>query len=222
MKKNISNLITFVAVASVISSASADGLAFSKQNNVDQIYFGFTTSHAFQTSAKSDAVEKKSGYKSKLPNFDASIAKYITDSYRIEFAAGFRKFSYNNSLPQEISQSQDISIYRFMLNNYYDLTTINEKFTPYVMAGIGISHIKPGKFKEVYGSEGSTEVQIKYNSATNLSYQFGLGMDVKLSENSSLDFGVRHVNYGSIKANDSHHRIKLKSNEILAGIKFNF
>lgn len=223
MKKFLQGTLAILLTSALINDAKAGGLTFTKQNNIDKLYFGGSFSHAFQTRASGD-VEKKSGYDSSLPSFDIFAGKYITDSYRVELAAGHRSFKYGNSFTNEEGDQQDkqnVSIYRLMFNNYYDITTINEKFTPYIMGGVGFAYITPGKVKRNYLDTGDNET-FAYKSSSNLSYQFGLGVDFQLSEKATIDLGARHINYGKMKSADFNAGDrKLKSNEFLIGIKFN-
>lgn len=227
MRNKIKITITSLLITSALNNSNADGLAFEKPSNVDQYYFSIDTSHAFKVSSQGKKAFKKNGYKSDLPNIDLALGMYVTDNYRLELSAGYRKFTYKHSYVgahREHHMKHSATIYRLMLNNYYDFTTINNMFTPYAMVGIGFAHSKAAKFvQNIVDHEFpacSHSTSTKSKSSTNLSYQFGLGVDVKLSEKTSLDFGVRHVNYGKLKS--GYSSLKLKSNEFLVGLKYNF
>ena len=70
-----------------------------------------------------------------------------------------------------------------MLNAYYDIDT-GTKFTPYVGAGLGLSHQKvtAGNAKK---------------SSNELAWQVGGGVSYAAAENVSVDFGYRYIDNGS-------------------------
>ncbi|MCH9753633.1 MAG: outer membrane beta-barrel protein [Alphaproteobacteria bacterium] len=227
-RKSINKIIISTIAMSIGSSANA---ICKPQDFFRNSYIAFNTSNPFYTKSNMD---NKSGYKSDFSNFDLAIGKKITKSYRIETTLGQRNFKYNNSiddlhefLPITIVDRQKISIHSFMLNHYYDFANKSSKFTPYVMAGFGISKVKSKTItrefiNHVVKSDLET-TQIK--PSNNFTYQLGFGVDMKLTKNTSLDFGVRHVNYGKINLSDDtigRTQIKLQSNEILMGLKYQF
>lgn len=209
-------------IAANLVAANANYLGSPKSKN-NSSYFSINTSHAFKTSVKASDIENKNGYKSDLPNIDLALGRYITNNYRLELSAGYRKFKIKHNWEEDgepWQQRHKATIYRLMINNYYDFT-VNDIFTPYAMLGLGLAHFKSGAVRDIDYSENETH-EVLYKSSNNFSYQFGLGADIKLNEKISLDLGIRHINYGGIKSPHENEKIKLKSNEILAGIKFSF
>lgn len=208
-----------VAIASFILSANADGPT---KKTINDTYFGVNLAHSFKNNAR--GLDKKNGHKSEVPNFDISAGRIVNDHYHVELAAGYRKFKYNASYRsgvRDYNDTQKLTAYRLMVNNYLDIAPIYKNFTPYVMVGLGVTHIKPGIFHQRIS--GLSDVGLKNKKTTNFSYQLGLGVDINLTEQASLDIGVRHIDYGKLKSADAAApKYRLKSNEATVGIKFNF
>ena len=101
-----------------------------------------------------------------------------------------------------------------MLNAYYDINT-GTKFTPYVGAGIGYSHLK-AKIHDVDYSESK--------SANNFTWQIGAGVSYALTDNLALDAGYRYTDAGDVKLHteDSVNKFEAQSHEFLLGARYTF
>lgn len=218
IKKIIPGLITFSIIAAANAERPTEPIPV--KNKLDQTYFGISTSHAFKTTTQ--GADKKHGYKTTPPNFDVALGRYINDQYRLELALGYRQFKYSNTVTAgevTTSNKHKVNFYRAMLNNYFELPFNNERFAPYAMVGVGIGHAHSSKYYNTIAGIGSATTN--YKAKTNFNYQIGLGADIKFTDTTSLDLGVRHVDYGTIKASNASAKKKIRSNEIMLGLKFN-
>ena len=124
----------------------------------------------------------------------------------------------------------EVQINTLLFNVFYDFPT-DSPFSPFVGAGIGISHIK-GKYKTVDTDGSHSESHKK----TNLSWQIGAGISYALSGTVNLDLAYRYTYFGKAKLQafvgcepdlgryaSDHTEIKgLTSHSLSAGIRFTF
>jgi len=192
-------------------------------------YFGLNAAHSLNTK-KVDAV-KENGYKSAFPSFDLMLGGKVTDNYRLEIAAGYRDFKYKHDSPTYdndgiAKENHNLSLYTLMINNYYDFNITNDKFTPYIMAGAGISKPKSNNAstQALYNDGTTATASEKIKASPAFAYQVGFGVDMKLAKNVNADFGIRHVNYGTVTmiGDGAKTKAKLKSNEVIVGLKYHF
>lgn len=113
-----------------------------------------------------------------------------------------------------------------MLNAYYDIDT-GTRFTPYVGAGIGVSHLK-GTYK---WSSNDTDIDEngKYSkSKNNFTWQVGAGVAYALTDNISVDAGYRYTDAGDLKITDAGdgyidtYKAEAKAHEFLLGVRYTF
>jgi opacity protein-like surface antigen len=115
------------------------------------------------------------------------------------------------------SKKSDVTSYGAMLNAY--LTGHNDTiFTPYVMVGAGL------------GQNILKYDKVKFKK-TGLIWNVGLGCQAKVHDNVSVDLGYRYVSLGNLgkktfnKGTADETAVKFKklaSNEIVAGLVYNF
>jgi|GEM_PF-1636895 len=224
MKQIIYNIFTtFCLIAAPVSAENP----FSEYS---RIYIGINLAQSVNTTTN---LEKKAGYKTTFPNFDFMLGIKITENYRLETSLGHRNFKYQNSafypdddLPFTMRDNHKFSMHTLMLNHYYDFNTIENRFTPYVMAGAGISRAQAKTiYRDFITHTGTDHEETRIKATNSFAYQIGFGVDIKLTKNTSVDTSIRHVNYGKIKMSDdtlNTNAIKLKSNEVIVGLKYHF
>ncbi|MCQ2965869.1 MAG: porin family protein [Alphaproteobacteria bacterium] len=144
------------------------------------------------------------------------------DAIRSELEFGWNdKFSERHSDFDEDDGSTDswknsFKTKTIMLNGYYDLFT-NNGFTPYVGVGVGLSH---NKMKLV-------DSTIK-ESDNSFAWQVGAGVTYDVCDNMAIDVGYRYMDYGSVRKKEidedyhSNIKAKLKTNEVLVGVRYSF
>jgi opacity protein-like surface antigen len=222
-------LSTLIITSCLVSSALADSLSITKPNKETENYLRFNIAQSLKV--ESSGNEKKNGYESKLPTFEIGIGRNINDYYRVELTTGVTQYKYKNNFTESHSSTSDsnnVTIYKTMVNNFLDLFTINEVFTPYLMFGAGLAYIKPGNYnRTITDSIGSTSISQPIKSTTNLAWQAGAGLEYKLSEKLSLDTGYRYVNYGKFKVDGNSiyldpRKVAISAHEFLVGLKYNF
>lgn len=109
-----------------------------------------------------------------------------------------------------------------MLNGYYDFKNTS-KFTPYVSAGVGFTHIKNTQTNRIENTSAS-------DSDNQFTWSAGVGVNYAVSQNVGLDLGYRYVDAGKYDFTFTHKegvvptntKFKLSSNEYLLGIRYNF
>lgn len=98
----------------------------------------------------------------------------------------------------------------FMANAYFDYLTCTP-WTPYVGAGIGLSHLKAD-----FGETGK--------SANNLAWQVMAGIAYDVTSNWTLDAGYRYADLGRVRKNfgDEVVKVTARDHEIMFGARYNF
>ena len=169
----------YVSLKGSIAQIQNDTNAFS-----DYSYGGVT--HHINT--LSDKTHKDSVFGLKAAIGAAQELKYGKLRGELEFGTSESSKEHNNfpfKIRNDYVHDFDIktSFYSAMLNLYYDIDT-GTKFTPYVGAGLGLSHQKvtAGNAKK---------------SSNELAWQVGGGVSYAAAENVSVDFGYRYIDNGS-------------------------
>ncbi len=98
----------------------------------------------------------------------------------------------------------------FMANAYFDYLTCTP-WTPYIGAGIGLSHLKAD-----FGEDGK--------SANNLAWQVMAGIAYDVTSNWTLDAGYRYADLGRIRKNYGAGvaKVSARDQEIMFGARYNF
>jgi opacity protein-like surface antigen len=108
------------------------------------------------------------------------------------------KFSYDGTNDDgNINANQQISSTTLMLNTYYNVP-VNDTFSPYVNAGLGVSRISMGDYYATY-NDGELVHSSGSNNNYNLAWSIGLGAQVKLTNNLSCDTFFRFIDMGKTK-----------------------
>lgn len=117
--------------------------------------------------------------------------------------------------PSKSLFEQELTTHALMLNGYYDFKN-QSKFTPYVSAGIGSTHVK----NKLYATPKMSDNHFTWST--------GIGVNYAVSQNVGLDLSYRYVDAGKFNfdstVNDERliTKFKLMSNEYLLGIRYNF
>ena len=97
-----------------------------------------------------------------------------------------------------------------MANVYFDYLTCTP-WTPYVGAGLGVSHLK-ADFGEAS------------KSANNLAWQVMAGLAYDITSNWTVDAGYRYADLGRVRKNwgDAVTKVTARDHEIMLGARYNF
>ena len=106
----------------------------------------------------------------------------------------------------------EIESQALMLNTYYNFET-GTRISPFIGAGIGISHIK-GSLKMPYYDISESMKK------TNFAWQAGLGISLNLTDNFAIDTGYRYFDYGNFKKND--FELSTTAHEFYTGARVSF
>lgn len=161
--------------------------------------------------------------------------KFNDHTYGVRVAAGAKfdairselEFGWNNRFVNNIYDDDDdgeapesyknsFHTKTVMLNAYYDIFK-NNGFTPYIGAGVGLSHNKV-KLADSTVTE----------SDNSLAWQVSAGVTYDVCDNMAIDVGYRYMDYGSVRKKviieDTHYTLKskLKTNEVLVGVRYSF
>lgn len=147
---------------------------------------------------------------------------------RIELAAKFRgeakgsqTFSDDSGDSETIKNKVRMDTY--MVNGYYDFYNTSD-FTPYLTAGIGLSHLK----HDISGDDGEGM------SASSNNFAWGLGAGVKyaITSNISVDASYRYIDGGKVTNSRTETfgadsdtlktKTKAASNDLTLGVTYKF
>ena len=192
--------------------------AFLNNNLTKSIYPTISAAIGYDFSAISPVnvrAELEYTYKDKT-NFQPTVGSVLDympgQSPQVVDNGGFES-DYQNSL-----QSQSL-----MLNAYYDFRNTS-KFTPYVSAGAGVTHVKN---KQTVTYDNSTTS----DSDNHFTWSAGAGIAYAVSQNVALDLSYKYVDAGKYEFNyptrsnmitNNRTNVKLASNEYLLGVRYNF
>lgn len=108
------------------------------------------------------------------------------------------KFSYDGTNDDgDIKANQQISSTTLMLNAYYN-APVNDIFSPYVNAGLGLSRISVGDYYAAYNA-GEYIHTADSSSSYNLAWNIGLGAQTKITNELSCDAFFRFIDMGKTK-----------------------
>lgn len=127
--------------------------------------------------------------------------------FRTEFEYTWREETEEVSGDIDAQHESTFQTTSYMLNLYADLTPYS-MFTPYVMAGIGITNIK-------YEFRGFGR-QPKTYEEDNFTWALGGGISAKVTNRINVDFGYRFLNMGEIE------KASIRAHEIYAGVRYVF
>ena len=170
----------------------------------------------------------------KFPLVEAGIGYQLTDSIRTElvFDHYFLFFSEENSsnaFDDTFKVSYKTKISALMFNGYKNIITAGI-FTPFIGGGVGISFLQDKATGS--GKNSTNEVfeildPVSSQQVHRFAYKLTAGIDVKLTDNSTLDLSYNYLNLGRNKPrilsgqNNMIARDYLLHN-LTASIRFNF
>lgn len=205
-------LLTSLALMSFVSVAHATEISpyvslkgvYTKTTASNFKYAGITTSG---DPDNSKTTFSDSTYGARLA-FGAKI-----DFLRTELELGWNK-DFSKTYSEGDGYKASFKTKTALLNAYYDIFT-KGGLTPYVGAGIGLSHL-------------NARVAEEKLSGNSFAWQVGAGVAYNLTNNLALDIGYRYMDYGNVSKNTSDEygtgklKAKLKTNEVLAGLRYTF
>lgn len=142
---------------------------------------------------------------------------------RIELEYNYKdKTDFNPTLANKALNriNNELTSQSLMLNGYYDIKN-STKFTPYVNAGVGFTHLKNQQTVKADNHSSS-------DSDNHFTWSAGVGVAYAVSQDVALDLSYRYVDAGKFKfdntlgLNKTETDVKLRSNEYLLGIRYNF
>lgn len=142
------------------------------------------------------------------PNFNLAFGKKFNEYYRLEVSAGYtstrykRKYRDHNLLDHQnkiynIHEVCGVNAQKYLINNFLDSPKIYNHFMPYLMAGIGLSYIQ--YYENILAIRPDNTMitgQFKTLPAYRFAYQFGIGINIDLIKNFSLDLSIRRLDLG--------------------------
>ena len=202
-------LLTSLALMTFVSAAHATEI--SPYVSLKGVYAKTTASNF-----KSSGLDEDDNYTSEKDSFsDSTYGARLAFGAKIDFLRTELELGWNKNLSKTYSDGVYKGSFKTktaLLNAYYDIFT-KGGLTPYVGAGIGLAHLN-AKMGEDGGS----------NNA--LAWQVGAGVAYNLTNNLALDIGYRYMDYGHVKYqwsdNTGNTKAKLKTNEVLAGLRYTF
>jgi opacity protein-like surface antigen len=118
--------------------------------------------------------------------------------------------------------SNNLRTQSLMLNGYYDFKNIS-KFTPYISAGVGFTHIKNDYINKIYP-------EYRFSKTDNqFTWSAGVGIAYSITDNVSLNASYRYIDAGNFKFDEDFYEysnektsFKLSSQDYSLGIRYNF
>lgn len=155
------------------------------------------------------------------PRFNRPIRAELDVMIRDNVISGYdlitskRYTKNNNSYTTSSLVNNKVSLNTFMVNTYYDFKN-NSNVMPYISFGIGMANIKHktiDNYQWVSGSGTRTGhgSAIKSNTTNNLAWSVGVGAQLAISSQLSLDIGYRYLDAGSSVVTNHSSRGNTKS-----------
>jgi len=155
----------------------------------------------------------------------AAIGLQYNKMFRIE-----AEYTDNGKKPTNLASGEAAQLFHrdssesYMMNLYYDIK-LAQNLSPYIGAGLGYGHIKNTIFDLMTGEPMSRNFDM-------FVWQAGAGLGYELSENFTLDFGYRYIDFGSKKFKEDFGfgfpiipvslEMKRAGHEFSFGFRFNF
>ena len=127
--------------------------------------------------------------------------------FRAELEYTWREETDESFGPIDARNHSTFQTMSYMLNVYADLTPYS-MFTPYVMAGIGMTNIQ-------YEFQGFGRRSVKYEE-DNFTWAVGGGLSAKLTNRINIDVGYRFWHMGEIE------KASVRAHEVYGGIRYVF
>lgn len=214
-KAHLLLLATLVATTSGLASAETKT---SHHHASERFYArlagGLSMPHA-------DLTTPKGSINAKIKNsaaFEASIGGSFTDNFRADLTIGYRNLGKLKEKDEDSVGKLKVNSYTGLANLYFDIHN-NTRFTPYILAGLGLSIISTS---ESY-KDATTNVKIKETGGT-LAWNAGAGVMAQIKDNIYGDLAYKYIRLAkySIESNSKKVSAGLYSHEFLAGLVFKF
>jgi len=166
--------------------------------------------------------------------FDSSINFGGAGGFDFGFFRIEGELSYKNgemsSITEKISQIRFANVdgrvgaYAMMFNTFLDLHNPSY-ITPYIGGGIGFATLH---LSETFGTDTNTGIRTRLYASDNdsvFAYQAGAGLEIALTERSSLDIGYRYFGTAKTKFNRNtftETELKLDSHNASVGFRMKF
>ena len=137
--------------------------------------------------------------------FGVSVAKFLTDSFRLEIEAIKRtdyKFNVKRTLRPELgifNRKAKIKTHALFINGFYDFepsSLLDTIITPYLGGGVAISKNKMGT--EEFSLNGVLNAT-NGDTTNQFAYKLSVGTLISLTQQLSLDVNYQYVNLGEFK-----------------------
>lgn len=169
---------------------------------------GFTKFGKFKETKDHNSYVNKSP--KSAPMFHVGVGYKFTDALRSDLTFHYGKISYKGTGKTEThtrTASQKITTMAAMVNGYYDFN-MNEMFTPYVTAGVGLGQNQSKNLSVVRAQntnlENKTTTPLKAKkSKIAFVWNGGAGVLLNISKNFAVDVGYRYMDLGRISVKDS-------------------
>jgi opacity protein-like surface antigen len=146
-----------------------------------------------------DAIEYDSGYL-----FNAAIG-LKSGAYRVEAEIGYHTNDFDEAF--WFGGDDNMSIWSFMANGYYDIAMNDSGITPYVMAGLGVANVNWS-----YDGSGGGE-----DDDTAFAWQVGAGVGFKAADRVTIDVGYLYFATADVELYGSD--VSISKHNIIAGVR---
>ena len=153
--------------------------------------------------------------------YGIGVKHYIFDKTQLGLSLTQRSGYRYNKVIKTSQFVQDIDVTTLLASVSYDIISLmDNKLTPFIELGVGISQIKPGPYTSKRTISPFSSVTSFGNKKTNFAYSAMLGTTLALNNHLDFALGIRHINLGEATANlaqfsgSEFQKGKLKANEI--------
>jgi len=208
MKKTMKNLKKSLKILGILVPIALALPSFSNGYDDDQVIEGpaipkpfykkFEDLYIFANSGVSQPTSSKSVSFNPEYTGGGGIGYYFHDLLRADFNVSYRKSEVkSNDTPNDFTTANNVS---YLWNLYLNLTDKEDRFVPYLTAGMGYGINKVQDKSSVIGS--STYAVNEQNTG-NFVWNAGIGGILKLSNMIGVDFAYRYIDLGKINYSSS-------------------
>jgi opacity protein-like surface antigen len=141
------------------------------------------------------------------PVVGAGVGYKFNDMFRADVSGQYRNIIFQSG-PSKVN----LSTYALLLNGYLDIQN-NTKFTPYLVAGLGVAYATVDINGSRVTKKGKTTVPLPWN--------IGLGVRTKLTDDLDADLGYRYTKISNTSFLNERSNI-LASHQVTLGVAYNF
>jgi opacity protein-like surface antigen len=179
--------------------------------------------YIFGNSGVSNAIVSSNGVKfSPQYTGGGGIGYYFNDLIRADFNVSYRKSEVrSNSTPNDFKTVKNIS---YLWNLYLNLTDREDRFVPYLTAGLGYGINKVENRSII---NGSNTYAVNSQNRGNFVWNTGVGGILRMSNMMGLDFGYRYIDLGKINyssgrvgGSTTYNTRTMQAHELTLGLMF--